>query len=105
MTRSTVCQKSADTAVWLSGMLAGTTHSLIRPHGSSGPLDPWSRRGQPAKKETTLHALTQSFLNLSNVLGRMPRSPGKQVAGGLVTNDSWHRSDQLLIAELVQEGH
>src|SRR5258706_6680386 len=86
-------------------MGSGTTQSLIRPHGSSGPLDPWSRRCRPAKKATSLHALTQSFLNLSNVLGRMPRSPGKQVAGGLLTNDRGHRSGQLLIGELVQEVH
>ena len=35
----------------------------------------------------------------------MPRSPGKQVAGGLITNDSGHRSGQLIIGELVQEVH
>src|SRR5258708_37453859 len=65
----------------------------------------WSRRCRPAKKETSLHALTKSFLNRGNVLGRMLRSPGKQVAGGLVTDDGGHRSGQLIIGELVQEVH
>ena len=35
----------------------------------------------------------------------MPRSPGKQVAGGLVTADGGHHSGQLIIGELVQEVH
>lgn len=38
------------------------------------------------------HALTQSFLNPGHVRGCMPRSPGKQVAGGLLTTDSGHQS-------------
>src|SRR5450432_1494333 len=58
-----------------------------------------------AKKETSLHALTKSFLNRGHVLGRMRRSPGKQVASGLLTNDGGHRSGQLIIGELVQEVH
>ena len=44
-------------------------------------------------------SVTKSFLNPGNVLSRMPRSPGKQVAGGLVTNDSGHQSGQLIIGE------
>ncbi len=71
----------------------------------NGPLYARSRRCRPAKKETVLHALTKSFLNPSHVLGRMPRSPGKQVAGGLVTHDRGHCSGQLIIGELVQEVH
>ena len=39
------------------------------------------------------------------MLGRILRSPGKQVAGGLVTDDGGHRSGQLIIGELVQEVH
>src|SRR5690242_14154140 len=62
-----------------------------------------SRRCRPAKKETSLHPLTKSFLNPGHVLSCMPRSPGKQVASGLVTNDSGHQSGQMLIGELVQE--
>src|SRR5258708_10605657 len=65
----------------------------------------WSRRCRPAKKETSLHALTKSFLNRGNVLGRMLRSPGKQVAGGLITDDGGHRSGQLFIDELSQQVH
>src|SRR6266700_7912947 len=65
----------------------------------------WSRRCRPAKKETSLHVLAKSFLNRGNVLGRMSRSPGKKVAGGLVTDDGGHRSGQLIIGELVQEVH
>src|SRR6266849_10024608 len=68
-------------------------------------MSTWSRRCRPAKKETSLHALTKSFLNRGNVLSRMPRSPGKQVASGRVTDDGGHRSGQLIIGELVQEVH
>src|SRR5216683_1968337 len=56
----------------------------------------WSRRCRPAKKETSLHALTKSFLNPGNVLGRMPRVRGKHVADGLLTDDGGHRRCQQL---------
>src|SRR3981081_4179238 len=49
------------------------------------------------------HALAKSFLNGTDVLSRMLRSPGKEVTSGLFAHNAGHRSGQLIIGELVQE--
>src|SRR6266568_7515556 len=106
-------QRALDSAIGLPSRLTRALRmlSLLMPADVSRnfmmPLlmYTWSRRCRPAKKETSLHVLAKSFLNRGNVLGRMSRSPGKKVAGGLVTDDGGHRSGQLIIGELVQEVH
>src|SRR5215469_16118140 len=61
-----------------------------RSERSGIPVSTGLRRCRLAKNNTHLHALTQSFRNRGHVLDRMPRSPGKDVAGVRVTNDRGH---------------
>jgi hypothetical protein len=46
---------------------------------------------------TPLYSLTQAFFNRVHVLGRMPRTPDKDVASGRLTNDRGHHCFQLVI--------